>query len=614
MDIKQQFCRLSQKIGRSLLQKITISIFLFSVILISCNIIGISVIAKEVLEDYFGTQLHEKIQAQNDINKKALMTLNSFVAQMPIVFPELGQKIAEEDFDYIIQTAKQTSTLIDNDGYVITDAKGNIAYNSYDTECSDIQMSNFKQFIKWLCKKEDLTYNGYVDFLDQDVCLVTAHALPDITTGEVKGTFIVVYARLNNNDYLKNNANMLQLSGNTTYKDNKIVGSSVFAGQKTIHLDMAQTWITDTIVQKQKDVLTVEDYGADTYFSAYSPILGYDDEVVCIYNAAMDISVMVYIIKVVIIALIIIALLVGGLLLWGVIRFFRNNMTDPILSLTETAQRIAQGDLTEEIQIKHTRDEIEKLSISMKEMQKSLSDTISTIAQTSTFLQASSSGLSKASLQLSDGANKQASALEQISSSLEEMAGNIHQNKDNANITEKQMEAADKAVQSIANSASDSMNDTQKIATSIRAINDLVSQTNILSLNASVEAARAGNMGKGFAVVAKEVGRLAEQTKITAYDISEKAEKSIIGTQNINALLDQVTPQLHSVSALIKEITVSSQEQSIGADQINIAIADLNKVTQESAVNANGIANNAQELSSMADKMNQIVGTFKLAV
>ncbi|MBE6339305.1 MAG: methyl-accepting chemotaxis protein [Bacteroidales bacterium] len=612
METTQFIKRVRDKFRVSLLAKISLSIVLFFIIIVTSNIFEVSFVCKRVLGDYFNHQMHEKIESHRGFTEKALMDLNNFVGQMPIVFPELGQKIVENDFDYIIQTAKQTSTLMSNDGYVITDAIGNIKYNSYQTKCTRKQLTEFGDFVDWLCAKEDMTYNGYVNFLDQGICLVTAHVLPNMETGEPVGTFIVVQLRATDNDYLKRNSEMLQLSGQTVYEGTTLVGSSVFAGQETVHMELEDPSIADSVYQHQKVMLTVENYGKDTYFSAYSPIIGYTGDVIGISNMAEDVSVMNSIVKTIGSTVLVLALLIGAVLLSFIIRFFRKNITEYIKRVTQTVRSIADGNLTEEVLQPQTSDEIAQLCQGVRDMQKSLSDTILSISQTADLLHSSSEGLSKSSFQLSDGATKQASSLEQISSSLQQMASNIHLNKDNACLTEQQMAAADDAVQRIADSASDSMNETQRIATSIAAINELVSQTNILSLNASVEAARAGNMGKGFGVVAREVGRLAEQTKITASDISEKAGKSIVGAQNINSLLDEVSPQLHKVSALVKEIAVSSQEQSIGADQINIAVLDLNNVTQETALSAKHIASNADELSLTSEKLRQIVSTFKL--
>ena len=174
------------------------------------------------------------------------------------------------------------------------------------------------------------------------------------------------------------------------------------------------------------------------------------------------------------------------------------------------------------------------------------------------------------------------------------------------------MNEADTAVASIAHQATNSMNDTRQIAVSIKDINELVKQTNILSLNASVEAARAGAYGRGFAVVAKEVGRLAERTQETAREVSDTATKSIAGSEEINKLLDAIAPQLHEVAMLIKEITTSSQEQGVGADQISIAINDLNKETQNTAARADEIATNAHDLYTIANKMKGLVDQFKV--
>ena len=185
MENTQFIKRVRDKFRVSLLAKISLSIVLFFVVIVASNIFEVSFVCKSVLGDYFERQMHEKIASHEAVTEKSLMELNGFVAQMPVVFPELGKKIAESDFDYIVKTAKQTASLMKHDGYVITDAVGNIKYNSYETKCTRKQLTEFGDFIDWLCVKEDLVYNGYMNFLDQGICLVTAHALPDMSTGEV---------------------------------------------------------------------------------------------------------------------------------------------------------------------------------------------------------------------------------------------------------------------------------------------------------------------------------------------------------------------------------------------------------------------------------------------
>ena len=213
---------------------------------------------------------------------------------------------------------------------------------------------------------------------------------------------------------------------------------------------------------------------------------------------------------------------------------------------------MSHGDLANIIPNPNTGDEIQLLRDSMEATRLGIADTIKTIKVTAQNLHNYSAEMSNSSQQLSDGANQQAAALEEISSSLEEMTANIHQTTQNAQNTQALVTKADESINNVADEASTNREDSLKISDALAAINELVSQTNILSLNASVEAARAGEQGKGFAVVAKEVGRLADQTKDTASGISDTATKVIGGAEKINRKIEEVTPQIHEVSSLIK--------------------------------------------------------------
>ncbi len=268
--------------------------------------------------------------------------------------------------------------------------------------------------------------------------------------------------------------------------------------------------------------------------------------------------------------------------------------------------------MTQEVKVYNTGDEIDVLAASVLDMQDSLRDTIEEVQDAVAALRSQSQEISRASLAISDGANNQASSLEEIASSVEEMTSIIHQNTENSKKTSKLMVDSDAAISHIADISTDSMAASKKIALAIRNINALVSQTNILSLNASVEAARAGSRGRGFAVVAREVGRLAEQTKGTAVSVSETAEASIHAAEEVDSKLDEVTPQLHEVVDLMREITVSSVEQGQGAEHINAAIADLNQTTQRNAAGAEELAASAEELASSAEMLNNVVSQFKV--
>ncbi|HVM60247.1 MAG TPA: methyl-accepting chemotaxis protein [Verrucomicrobiae bacterium] len=232
-----------------------------------------------------------------------------------------------------------------------------------------------------------------------------------------------------------------------------------------------------------------------------------------------------------------------------------------------------------------------------------------------------STQVASASQSLAQGASEQASSLEETSSSLEEMSSMTRQNADNANqanvVAKESSEHAEAGVESmkrmtdaierIKNSASE----TAKI---IKTIDEIAFQTNLLALNAAVEAARAGEAGKGFAVVAEEVRNLArrsaEAAKNTA-DLIEGAQKNaeagVSVTAEVAKNLGGIKDSAGKVAALIAEIAAASKEQSQGIDQINTAVAEMDKVVQQNAANAEESSSAAEELSSQSQELNAMV-------
>ncbi|MBE6341006.1 MAG: HAMP domain-containing protein [Bacteroidales bacterium] len=612
MHINTSFKKLKEKIKGSVLIKIAIALCLFSLIITLTNVGGLYLISSKILGEYFGSQLTDKVKSQHTIGEQNLMMLSRYMEKLPAVFPRISQDLSNDDYDYLSMATRMGSELLGVEGYVITTADGTLV-NSTFSGYSDSEWKEFSDFIEYLQNSNTHKYDGYLSLLNQGICVVTAHGVKD-SNEEIKAYIVICQWHLEDNNYLKRTGDMLQITTGI-FRDTRCVAASYLADHPElagIPFELQHSWIADTVYTKHKYAVCIDEYEGVKYLSIYAGIPDYNGHIMGIYNAGINVDIIERIIRILIASSIAVGIVIGLILLWLILSYFSRRLTKPLEKLTESVERIASGDMTEKLSTFKTNDEVERLSKGLKFMHKSLTNTISTMIHTAKVLHSSSVELSRASIVLSDGANKQAASLEEVSSSLEEMTGNIHQNTENAVNTDKLMVIADQSVQSIGDNATANMHDAQKIADSIRAINGLVNQTNILSLNASVEAARAGNMGKGFAVVAKEVGRLAEQTRVTAQDVSNSATKTISGVESINNLLDNVMPQLHKVSAMVKEIAASSQEQGIGADQINTAVNDLNKVTQETAANAEEIAAKAQELSQTADKMNDAVEIFKL--
>ena len=296
-----------------------------------------------------------------------------------------------------------------------------------------------------------------------------------------------------------------------------------------------------------------------------------------------------------------------------------------IRELSKALSAFAKGDFTVSADADF-RGEFKQLGTAIDTITATLSSTLGNIHEASNQVSLGASQMSESAQSLAEGATDQAASVQELTATIQDITETVIHSSEKANQSyrdaEKFRHNAEESSEDIRllNQAMERINDTSReIANIIAAIEDIASQTNLLSLNASIEAARAGEAGKGFAVVADQIGKLASDSANSAVDTKKLIENSLQEIEKVNEIMAKATAAIEIVIKGINSLAVSTNEISELSDtqadamkQLEQGIEQISEVIQNNSAAAQQTSATSEQLSAQSESLEHLVGQFTL--
>ena len=302
-------------------------------------------------------------------------------------------------------------------------------------------------------------------------------------------------------------------------------------------------------------------------------------------------------------------LLLISLVIITVILIIKRSIVQPLESAKYYISELSKGNLHTNISIQ-THDEIGDILFDLKEMVHNLTSTLLIVKNSINEINATSDKLYSNSNELAQSYSVQKNSIKEISDEISEISQKVKESDQNAQQMGSYSKIASKKLQQGKSAFEQTINSMNNIDEKVSIITEIAFQTNIIALNAAIEAARAGRYGKGFTVVATEVKKLAEKSKESAESINKLSSANIDVAEESQNILDEIINQMNKTANMINEISLASSEQNTSVSNVNDAVSSLYSLSQQINSFSGESSNIAKELNNQTKEMQKVISFF----
>ncbi len=622
------------------------------------GMIGITVCLTSIIIaiiGYFYLSSHLDAQAKKDVTVSSRVVEARFVALKNKVTavasvmansPGMAEAVKEGKSDFLREFAK--TTIKGQEGMLITiaDKDGNVVARGHSDQKGDSVMSQINV-------KKALSGEASAGVEEGTVVKLSLRAGFPVKAGsEIAGSVTVGINLSSDNTFVDGVKKELDVECTVFHNDTRVSTTIIRDGQRAIGTKMDNPAVLDTVLKKGQTFHNINKIIGRYYDTVYWPLTDADGKTVGMLFIGKDRDNIAKAYTGILISLLIAALITGALMITlGV--FMTRSLVRPIKNMIDIIRAVSKGDLTKRIHIKY-EDEIGEISRDFNDSVDMLHKVMSKVTENSKGVSSAAGLLDSSAIEMTASieeaamqANSVATASEEMTTTSSEIAQNcvvVAKSSDKANNsattgekivqeTVRMMNAINERVKESSNIIKGIGTQSDQIGQVTELINEIADQTNLLALNAAIEAARAGEHGRGFAVVADEVKKLAERTMQATGEIEKnirtmqaETKKAIVsmdeGVKEVdlganealksrNALQD-ILQQINNVTNEINQIAVASEQQTSTTNEIAGNIQQIADVIEITAKRIQGNAGAASQLANLSKDLQKLVGRFTL--